>query len=113
VNAKSILIQKGLKIDKAIGVHSDTIEKDRIIAQKPDPYEQQSEYINVLVSLGPYEVIYQCPDFKNMSYEQAKDIMNKLNLNIEIEGSGEKVEKQKPEPGKLVKAGDTILIRLF
>jgi beta-lactam-binding protein with PASTA domain len=112
-NAESMLLQKGLKIAKVIMVHSDTIEKDRILAQKPGPDEQASERITVLVSLGPYEVIYYCPDFKNMSLEQAKELTAKLNLKIETEGSGEKIEKQKPEPGKQIKARDTIHLKLF
>ena len=112
INAESILLQKGLKIAKVIMVHSDTAEKDRIVAQKPGPDEQVSEHVTVLVSLGQYEVIYYCPDFKNMSFEQAKELINKLNLKIETEGSGEKIEKQKPEPGKQIKAGDTIHLKL-
>jgi beta-lactam-binding protein with PASTA domain len=112
INAESILLQKGLKIAKVIMVHSDTAEKDRIVAQKPGPDEQVSEHVTVLVSLGQYDVIYYCPDFKNMSFEQAKELINKLNLKIETEGSGEKIEKQKPEPGKQVKTGDTIYLKL-
>lgn len=72
-----------------------------------------SDHITVLVSLGPYDVIYHCPDFKGMSFEQAKDIIKKLNLKIETEGSGEEIETQKPEPGRRVKAGDTIYLKLF
>ena len=113
LNAESILLQKALKIAKVIMVHSDTVEKDRILVQKPGPDEQVSENITLLVSLGPYEVIYYCPDFKSMSLEQAKEFTNKLNLKIDTEGSGEKIEKQKPEPGKQIKAGDTIHLKLF
>ena len=113
LNAESMLLQKGLKIAKVIMVHSDTVEKDKIVAQKPGPDEEVSDHITVLVSLGPYDVIYHCPDFKGMSFEQAKDIIKKLNLKIETEGSGEEIETQKPEPGRRVKAGDTIYLKLF
>jgi beta-lactam-binding protein with PASTA domain len=113
LNAEPMLLQKGLKIVKVIMVHSDTVEKDKIVAQKPGPDEEVSDHITVLVSLGPYDVIYHCPDFKGMSFEQAKDIIKKLNLKIETEGSGEKIETQKPEPAKRVKAGDTIYLKLF
>ena len=113
LNAEPMLLQKGLKIAKVIMVHSDTVEKDKIVAQKPGPDEEVSDHITVLVSLGPYDVIYHCPDFKGMSFEQAKDIIKKLNLKIETEGSGEKIETQKPEPAKRVKAGDTIYLKLF
>jgi len=113
LNAEPMLLQKGLKIAKVIMVHSDTVEKDKIVAQKPGPDEEVSDHITVLVSLGPYDVIYHCPDFKGMSFEQAKDIIKKLNLTIETEGSGEEIETQKPEPGRRVKAGDTIYLKLF
>jgi beta-lactam-binding protein with PASTA domain len=113
LNAESILFQKGLKIAKVIMIHSDTVEKDKIVAQKPGPDEQVSDHITVLVSLGPYDIIYHCPDFKGMSFEQAKEIIKKLNLKIETEDSGEKIEAQKPEPGRWVKAGDTIHLKLF
>lgn len=113
LNAEPMLLQKGLKIAKVIMVHSDTVEKDKIVAQKPGPDEEVSDHITVLVSLGPYDVIYHCPDFKGMSFEQAKDIIKKLNLTIETEGSGEEIETQKPEHGRRVKAGDTIYLKLF
>ncbi len=111
LNAESILLQKGLKITKVIRVHSDTIEKDRIVAQKPEPDERVSGSITVLVSLGPHEVIYYCPDFQGMSIEEAKELTEKLNLKTEIEGSGENVEIQRPPPGRQIKAGDTIYLQ--
>lgn len=113
LNAESMLFQKGLKIAKVIMVHSDTVEKDRIVAQKPEPDDQVSDHITALVSLGPYDIIYHCPDFEGMSFKQAKEIIKKLNLKIETEGSGEEIETQKPEPGKRVKTGDTIHLKLF
>ncbi|MEW6417332.1 MAG: PASTA domain-containing protein [Nitrospirota bacterium] len=113
LNAESVLLQKGLKITKVIKVHSDSVEKDRIVAQKPGPDERVSDYITVLVSLGPYDIFYYCPDFKGMSFEQAKELIKKLKLKVETEGSGEKIEIQKPEPGKVIKTGDTIYLKLF
>jgi beta-lactam-binding protein with PASTA domain len=112
LNAESILLQKGLKITKVIKVHSDTVEKDRIIAQKPGPDERVSDQITVLVSLGPYDIIYHCPDFIGMSSEQANELVKKLNLKMEISGTGITVETQRPEPGSQIKAGDTIYLRL-
>jgi len=113
VNAESILLQKGLKITKVIMVHSGTVEKDRIVAQKPEPDDRVSDNITLLVSLGPYDIFYYCPEFRGMSLEQSKELAQKLNLKIETEGSGDKIETQKPEPGKQVKARDTVHLRLF
>ncbi len=113
VNAESLLLQKGLKIAKVIFVHSDAIEKGRILAQKPGPEDQVSDTITVLVSTGPYEKRYYCPDFKGMSLEQASELTKQMNLEITTEGSGETVETQKPDPRKVIKTGDTIHLRLF
>jgi len=113
VNAEALLLQKGLKIAKVIAVHSDTVEKDRILAQKPGPEDQVSDTITVLVSSGPYEKRYYCPDFKGMSLEQAKELAKQISLNVVTEGLGETIEFQKPEPGKIIKTGDTIYLQLF
>jgi serine/threonine-protein kinase len=111
-NAESVLIQKGLKIARVIRIHSDKIEKDRVIAQRPEPAEKVSDYITVLVSLGPHEVIYYCPDFNNMAVEEAKELIEGLSLKAETGGSGNYVRAQKPKPGTYVKAGDTIYLQL-
>lgn len=111
-NAESLLLQKGLKIAKVIRLHSDTVEKDRIIAQKPEPTGKVSDYITVLVSLGPHELIYYCPDFKGMPVEKAKELIERLNLKIETGGYGNNVRAQKPKPGTYVKTGDTIYLQL-
>jgi beta-lactam-binding protein with PASTA domain len=112
LNAETTLLQKGVRIAKVIMVHSDTVEKDRIVAQKPGPDEQVSEQITLLVSLGPYDIIYSCPDFEDMTFEQANNLARKLGLKIETTGSGETIESQKPEPDKWIKAGDKIYLQL-
>jgi beta-lactam-binding protein with PASTA domain len=111
-DAENLLLQKGLKIGKVIGVHSDIVEKDKIVAQDPTPDEPVSDKITVLVSLGPYVKLYRCPDFKGMSTEEAQQLIKKLNLTADTEGSGDEVEWQKPNPGKLIKTGDTIHLKL-
>jgi len=111
-DAESILFQKGLKIAKVIRLHSDKIEKDRIIAQKPEPSEKVSDYITVLVSLGPHELIYYCPDFKGMPVDGAKELIERLNLKVETGGSGNNVRAQKPKPGTYVKTGEIIYLQL-
>lgn len=112
-NAESLLLQKGLRITKVIMVHSDMIEKDKIIAQKPGTDEPISDTVTLLVSLGPHEKIYFCPDFRDMPFEQANDIIKKLNLQVAVEGTGEIVEAQKPEPGRQIKAGEFVNLRLY
>ncbi len=113
VNAESLLLRKGLKMARIVRVHSDVIEKDRIIAQKPEPEDPVSDAITVLVSLGPYEKIYYCPDFTGMSLADARERAQQMNMNITTGGSGETVASQKPEPGKQIKTGDTIFLQLI
>ncbi len=113
VNAESLLLQKGLKIAKVIAVHSDVIEKDRILAQKPGPEDQVSDAITVIVSLGQYERRYYCPDFRGMSLEQAREVLRHMKLRVVTEGEGEIVQGQKPESGKEIKSGDTVTLQLF
>jgi beta-lactam-binding protein with PASTA domain len=112
VNAETLLLQKGLKISRVILVHSDMVEKDRIISQKPAPDEPVTDTIQVIVSIGPYEKLYTCPDFKGMSVEQAQELLKKLNMKANTEGTGGYIESQRPEPGKQIRTGDTIYLKL-
>jgi serine/threonine-protein kinase len=112
VNAEPLLIQKGLKISRVILVHSDLVEKDRVISQKPVPDEPVSDHIQVIVSLGPYEKLYTCPDFKGLSVQQAQELIKKMNMKVNTEAEGESVESQRPEPGKPIRTGDTIYLKL-
>jgi serine/threonine-protein kinase len=112
-NAEAILIQKGLRISKVIRVHSDKVEKDRIISQSPEPTEKISDYITVLVSSGPHESIFYCPDFINMSVDEAKELIEKLNLKVETTGSGDRIRAQKPKAKTYIKTGDTIYLQLY
>ncbi len=111
-DAEGELIQKGLRIGKIINVHSDSIEKGKIVAQSPEPDERLEGPITVLVSLGPHELMYYCPDFQNKGLEEAKETAEKIGLSIETKGTGYFVKAQRPRPGVLVKAGDKIYLEL-
>ncbi len=111
-DAEAALIQKGLSIGKTIKVHSDSVEKGRVVAQSPEPDERLTGPITVLVSLGPNEVPYYCPDFQNKSLEEARDTAGKIGLSIETKGTGNIVISQKPKPGTLVTAGEIIYLEL-
>jgi serine/threonine-protein kinase len=89
--AADLLIQKGLRIGKILNVHSDYVEKGRIVAQSPDPDERLTDDITVLVSLGPHELTYYCPDFLNRSLDDAKesgvgDVRGQLRLDVFVHG---------------------------
>jgi beta-lactam-binding protein with PASTA domain len=112
INAETLLLQKGLKLKKMIGVHSDTVEKGRIIAQRPEPDEAVSDSIAVVVSLGPAPKSYTCPDFEGITPEEAKELAGKLGLMIVVQGEGDSVLSQKPEAGRSIRSGDTITLKL-
>lgn len=111
-DAEGALAQKGLKIGKTINVHSDSVEKGRIVAQSPEPDERLDGPITVLVSLGPHELTYYCPDFQNKGLEEAKETAEKIGLSIETKGTGDFVKSQRPKPGALVKAGDKVYLEI-
>ena len=111
-DTESLLMLKGLSIGNVIYVHTDTVEKGKIIAQKPEPHERLSGKITVLVSLGPHELIYFCPDFLNKSIEDAQETAEKIGLSLETKGAGNIVSAQKPRPWTLVKNTDKIYLEL-
>jgi len=111
-DAESLLMQKGLSIGNVIYVHNDSVEKGKIIAQKPEPQERLSGKITVLVSLGPHELIYFCPDFLNKSIENAQEIAEKMGLSVESKGPGNIISAQNPKPGALIKNTDKLYLEL-
>ncbi len=113
IDAESLLLEKGLKISKIIPVHSNSIEKDHVVAQKPDPHERVSDHITVLVSLGAYDKIYFCPDFRGMYLDRAQALSTELNLHVSVTGEGAKVETQRPRPYSEIKSGDTIFLKAY
>ncbi len=111
-DAESSLMAKGLRIGRVINVHSDSVEKGKIIAQRPEPDEPPADSVTVLVSLGPNEVTYYCPDFTGKSYDEAKEVAGKLGLVLQAKGESGVVVSQKPKPGTAVNSGDTIALIL-
>ena len=111
-DAESLLMEKGLAIGKVISVHSDSVAEGKIIAQKPEPHERLTDMITVLVSLGPHELIYSCPDFLNKSINEARETADKLGLTLETKGTGHIVSAQRPRPGTIVKNADKIFLEL-
>lgn len=114
-SAKDVLLQKGLEISKIIHVCSTTVDKGIVIAQKPAPEEWTGEPISLVVSKGPYEVIYYTPFFKGMVREDAVMLARELGFNVEMTESADStgtVTGQKPEPGAKIKIGSTVYLQL-
>jgi len=110
--AESEFLKDGLKIAKVIRVHSNSTEKDKVIAQKPAPGEKITEKVTLVVSSGPYEVIYSCPDFQGKTKQEAAQLAEKLNIKLNVTGEGEVVKSQKPRPGSQIKTGDTMYLQM-
>jgi serine/threonine-protein kinase len=110
--AETLLLQGGMKINKKITAHSDTVEKDKIIAQTPAPGEPAQDEIDVIVSLGPQKIELTCPDFKPLSVAEAEKLAAKLGIKLEKQGTGAKIKWQRPEAGSPINVGDTVEINL-
>lgn len=111
-DADAMLMQQGIKIGKTVYVHSDFVEKGKIVAQRPEPDEKLSGSLTVLVSLGPHEVSYTCPDFTNKSADEARETAGKMGLAVETNGAGDIVSAQKPKPGSAVRSGEKLYLEL-
>lgn len=109
--AESLLMRNGLKVAKIVRVHSNSAEKDRVIAQRPAPGEKITERITLIVSSGRYESVYYLPDFQGMIRQEAVQLAEKLGLKAGVTGSGEIIKSQKPKPGVQVKTGDMVYLQ--
>jgi len=110
--AKLTLLNLGMKVRKITRVHSDTVEKDRIIAQRPLPGNIENNEINFLVSLGPHAVSYKCPEFVNMTTGDARVLAGELGINLNEKEEGGRVIDQKPAAGTIINKGDNVEIVL-
>ncbi len=111
-DAEGMLARQGLRIGKIINVHSDSIEKGKILSQSPEPDERLDGPITVLVSLGPHELTYYCPDFQGKGLDEAKETAQKIGLLLETKGTGDYIKAQKPKPGTLLKSGEKVYLEL-
>lgn len=109
-DAESIIVKNGLKIEKIIYVHSDSIEKGKIIAQRPDPEEKPGDSISLIVSAGPYQKVLFCPDFTGKDENEARDIAERLGFKLEFTGSGQRIVSQKTKPNSLIRSGEIIYL---
>ncbi|RME68350.1 MAG: PASTA domain-containing protein [Nitrospirae bacterium] len=104
--------KKGIKIRRILRVHSIQAPEDVVIAQRPTEDEPGEDWVVLLVSSGPFGRTFVCPDFTRMTLEEAKRIADRLGLVLELEGFGSTIDRQNPAPGYLVKAGETITLKL-
>lgn len=102
----------GMKMGKITKVHSDTVEKNRVITQRPLPGYFSDNKVNLVVSLGPYDVSYRCPLFVDMTIDEARKVARALGLKLIEQDEGRVIVFQKPEAGAIVKKGDSVEVTL-
>lgn len=124
--AEPLIASSGLRVDRVIRLHSDRVEKDMIIAQRPQTDEivgtgapqgpqdllGQRHGLSLIVSSGPYSSVYSCPDFLGKSKDEALSLAQKLRINLDFSGSGDRVKSQRPKPATLIKTGDLVHLQL-
>lgn len=108
--AESIILKNGIRLTKVIYVHSETIENGKVIAQRPDPEEKPGDTISLIVSAGPYQKVFSCPDFVGKDEKEVRDIAERLGLKLEFTGSGHRITSQKPKHGSIIKSGETVYL---
>ncbi len=116
--------KSGLKAEKIIWIHSNGVEKERIIAQrpasdeatgvskKPQDLSGDQHGLFLVVSAGPFDIVYYCPDFSGKTQEEASALAEKLGLAPEFTGSGERVKSQRPKANTQIKSGETIHLQM-
>lgn len=109
--AEAIISAKGLTVSKVKHIHSNTIQKGRVIAQRPAPLEDTGAPIVLFVSAGPYDIIYYCPSFEGMLKNDALALAQELGLRAEFKGTDWIVDAQWPAPGTALKEGDKVILR--
>ncbi|RJQ52364.1 MAG: PASTA domain-containing protein [Nitrospiraceae bacterium] len=110
--AKLTLENLDIKLGKVTWVHSDSVDKGKVIAQRPLPGSIRGKEVNFLVSLGPYDVIYRCPSFINMKIEDARILSENLGIKLVEQNEGTKVASQTPEEGTIIRKGDSVEVTL-
>ncbi len=111
-DVKERVNQLGMEIGKITNVHSDSVEKNRVITQRPLPGNVTDNKISLVVSSGPYDISYTCPSFTDMTLVEARKTAAVLGLKLMVYDSGRVVIFQKPEAGAIVRKGDTVEITL-
>jgi serine/threonine-protein kinase len=108
--ARASFMEKNLVVGSEIKVHSDVIARGIVIAQQPAPEEWSGEHITLLVSEGPYDIIYYSPFFLGMNKRDALLIAADLGLNVKLKelSKSSVITRQEPEPGHEIKKGGTI-----
>ncbi|MBF0317225.1 MAG: PASTA domain-containing protein [Nitrospirae bacterium] len=99
-------------VAKVIEVHSDTVEAGKVIAQRPSPDDKGGgKELSVVMSKGPYVSPVYCPDFIGQDVSQAEELAKSLGLEVNVTGTGVRVNGQLPAPNTVIKKGSTVELK--
>ncbi|MBF0337336.1 MAG: PASTA domain-containing protein [Nitrospirae bacterium] len=98
-------------VAKVIEVHSDTVEEGKVIAQWPSPEDKGGGELSVVMSKGPYVSPLYCPDFMGQDVEQAQELAKSLGLEVNVTGTGVRINAQLPAPNTVIKKGSTVELK--
>lgn len=82
--AKNILSQKGIQLGKVTTKPSDSVAKDTVIDQSPDPDTPVTSdtVVNLVVSSGPDQSLTTVPNLLTLKYADAKAALTSANLTV-------------------------------
>lgn len=121
--AKDILKSDGITLGNVTYEFNDTIEKDNIIRQTPDPDTpvDSSTKVDLVVSKGPETPMTTVPKLKGLTYDQAVAALKNSNLSagtvtyIQTKDKTQDtvVQSSNPQEGSSVKQGTSVALSVY
>lgn len=122
-SAKDIINSNGLKLGNVSYQYSDTVAKDNVISQTPDvdsPIDSNT-VVDLVVSKGPEYKTTKVPDLKNVTLDQAGNMLANANLKLGSTFSEDtsdksldgKIFEQSVDPNSDVKEGTAISVKYY
>ena len=108
--AKRMADDKDFKVEISDSVHFQDKEKGTVVSQVPEPNNRVKTGRTIyLIVNGMEPEMVQMPDLTGIKVEDAKTILTKIGLKIEINGSGY-IYKQSVGKNALVKKGSNVIV---
>ncbi len=115
-DAQVRLARGGLRAGRLVLAHSETVDKDAVIASDPPARSrvESGARIDLLVSLGPRAVTYLLPDLRGRQVEEVSSLLERSGIRLtsrsrdaRAAAPGEILEQQ-PPPGYRIQSGDLV-----
>jgi len=122
-SAKDIITKAGLKVGNITTAASDTIAKDYVISQSPDPDSNAKENakVDMVVSTGPQDTYVTVPDLHGSTIDQATALLTNAGLKLGSKDTSatddqslkDTIKAQNIDPGQKVKTGTAISVTYY